>query len=780
MIRHWLATAADQQRRDWIKRFDPRFWTVDFPRPMMAAATTPVPRSVRVDLSFLRANDLAGLIWESADRFDHPLLGYATERDYRGLTLRFRWRAEGGVMPLDAVNGPTLTIEGRDASGNFRGWYVRLWNYAVGTPAEAVITLNFDTLAGGFLLPGEADPVFAGDIDRLFISLVPAAYTGTDTPLPGAVDAAVTLSDITCDGPRSTIAIGDTFVPPHRLRMATGYDDSYNLTPERLLRGILQTGYRTWLNHYVGMSHFFQLRWNAATARYEVDPARPLNASAAAWHRDFAARAAALGFTLIVSQSFELLDQHAPEAWKQRDAGGAPALTGYSPPSTLLSPSSGPALAWLQAVARVFVALAVAVGQSPHFQIGEPWWWVGPSHRPCFYDAATTAAYTAETGRPAPAPLTDARGSFDVATRAHLDWLGAKLGAATLALRDAVRSEAPAATTYLLFYAPQVVLAASPELVRANLPSAWAWPAFDVLQLEDYDFVTTGDFAGQAAARAMVTTRLGYPAAHQHYFAGFVATAAGRGQWPRIADAAAAAIARGVAETFVWAWPEIARDGFVAFEIEGDEAVAVFDDVRFPLDLGLRASGGPEFATQIATSSSGFEQRNSGWADARLHFDAGVGVRSEADLRLLLAFFRARRGQASGFRFTDPFDHSSRDDDAAVTRLDQRLGTGDGVATRFGLVKRYGDSADPHLRRITRPVAGSVTVAVGGTAATNWTLGAGGAIDFAAAPPAGAMVTAGFAFDVPVRFATDRIEVSAGGWRSGDAASVPLVEIREA
>ena len=418
-MRHWLATAADQTRRDWIKRFDARFWTVDFPRPMMASATTPAPRSVRVDLSFQRKNDLAGLIWESADRFDHPLLAYATSRDYRGQTLRFRWVAEGGVMPLDAVNGPTLTIEGRDAAGHFRGWYVRLWNYAVGTATDAIITLDFDKLAGGFLLPGEADPVFAGDIDRVFISLVPAAYTGVEAPLPSAVDAAVTLSGIACDGPGSTLAIGDVFVPPHRLRMATGYDDSYNLTPERLLRGIVATGYTTWLNHYVGMSHFFQLAWNAADGRYVVDPARPLNTAAAAWHRDFAARAAALGFTLIVSLSFELLDQHAPDAWKQRDAAGAPALTGYAPPSTLLSPVSTPAMAWLQSVGRAFVALAVAAGQSPHFQVGEPWWWVGPSHRPCFYDAATTAAYLAETGRSVPPRLTDARGTFDAPTRAY-------------------------------------------------------------------------------------------------------------------------------------------------------------------------------------------------------------------------------------------------------------------------------------------------------------------------------------------------------------------------
>ena len=122
---------------------------------MMAAVTTTAADALRVDAVFYRANDLAGLIWASEDTQDHPLLAYETARDYRGLTLSFRWRAKG-MIPLDAVYGPTLTIEGRDAQGRARTWYVRLWNYARGTPSDATITLDFDRLAGGFLLPAEA------------------------------------------------------------------------------------------------------------------------------------------------------------------------------------------------------------------------------------------------------------------------------------------------------------------------------------------------------------------------------------------------------------------------------------------------------------------------------------------------------------------------------------------------------------------------------------------------------------------------------------------------
>ncbi len=167
----WLATRRSGQDSDWIQRFDPLYWTVNFPRPMFASLVTTAPDALRVDAVFMRQGDLAGIIWDSTDRYDHPLLAYATDRDYSRTTLRFRWRS-GGVIPLDAVNGPTLTIEGRDASGAARAWYVRLWNYATGTPEDAEIVLPFSALDGGFLLPSEADPIHPATIERMFISLV--------------------------------------------------------------------------------------------------------------------------------------------------------------------------------------------------------------------------------------------------------------------------------------------------------------------------------------------------------------------------------------------------------------------------------------------------------------------------------------------------------------------------------------------------------------------------------------------------------------------------------
>jgi uncharacterized protein (TIGR02217 family) len=746
---YWLARERTVQDTGVITRFDPRFWTVNLPRPMMAAVTTVAADALRVDAVFYRGDDLAGLIWEAEDRHDHPLLAYETARDFRGCRLSFRWRS-GGVLPLDAVNGPTLTIEGRDAAGMPRAWYVRLWNYAEGSRDDAAVAIDFARLDGGFVLPGEADPVWAGDVDRMFVSLVAPGY-GTPGALAEPVEGWVELSDIACDGPGSVLTIGDVVVPEHGLGIASGYDDSYHLTPARLLRNALQLGYRGDIVHYVGMSHYFRLARSAATADGGV-----LNVAAAAWHRDFASSAHALGYGVIWSLSYELFDAHCPEDWKQRAADGSPALTGWVPPSTLLSPACTAAMDYLQAVAAAFLGVGAAAGLRPQFQVGEPWWWVTADGRPCLYDAHAVAAF-------APVPIETMRGPKTPAQIATLDAAGASLAASTAALCAAARAAAPACVTHLLTYLPTVLDARAPEARRANMPVGWASPAFDVLQLEDYDWVTAGDVASTRDGIAAATARLGYPAERQHYLSGFVLRREEAGQWRAIEAAAVAAQARGVGATFIWALPQVIRDGFVHFDRESD--MQAFDDVVFPLALGRAAEVTPGFSTQVVSTGGGAEQRQVDWAEAITSYDVGPGVRSEADMATLLAFFRARMGRARAFRLRDPFD---------AVGAGEMLGVGDGSTRRFALVRRYADTA----RRITRPVSGSVAVRVGGVVA-GFAVETGGWVVLDVAPAAGAVVEADFVFDVPVRFAEDRLSVSRATWAAGEAASVPLVEVRE-
>lgn len=775
---YWLATRRTVQQTDTIQRFDPRFWTVNFPRPAMASVVTTAPDALRVDAVFRKADDLIGLIWESEDKWDHPLLSYETKRDYSRLTLSFRWRS-AGVLPLDAVNGPTLTIEGRDAAGNARAWYVRLWNYAEGTATDAQVTLKFSELSGGFLLPAEADPVHPADIDRLFISLVAPGYgAGNAAPFAASVEGWVELTGVSCQGHKPMLTLGDVMVPPHGLAMCTGYDDAYNLAPARVLRQIRGLGYRGSINHYIGMSHFYAMVPDGGGG-FVVDPALPaMNAAAQKWHEAFLAGAAAMGQTVIASQSYELLAQNCPPDWQQRAQNGEPARTGWVPPSALLTPANAQAMAWVRKVGVALVGLMQGAGLPVRHQVGEPWWWVMQDRRICIYDDAAKAAFGGN-----PVSIPDLGASLNAAQKALLDQAGALLAQSTADLAAAVKAAAGSsgAETLLLAFLPTVLDPVTPEALRANLPAGWASPAFDTLQLEDYDWVTAGKDALRAQAREIAEARLNYPRESQHYLSGFVLLPENAAaEWARIDAAASEARALGVAETFIWALPQVSRDGFTRLpETSGDETMQSFDDVLFPLALGRDASVTPEFSTNVTITASGFERRNSLWSDARLRFDVGPGVRSDAELGELISFFRARRGQARGFRLRDPSDFSSNGMTGMPTPGDQILGVGDGATARFELAKHYGDGADAQRRRITRPRAESLRVSLDGAETGDFTLDPLGIVAFAVAPTAGTLVRAGFFFDVPVRFGEDRLDISGAEFAAGEAPSVPLVELRE-
>jgi uncharacterized protein (TIGR02217 family) len=769
----WLASKREGQDFDYIQRFDPRFWTVNFPRPMMATAVTTGPDSLRVEAEFHHKEELAGMIWDSQDTLDHPLLAYATDRNYSRTTLRFRWRS-GGVLPLDAVHGPTLTIEGRDAAGDARSWYVRIWNYAEGDPEDAAIVLPFSELRDGWEADG--DTVHPADIDRMFLSLAPPGYEPENEDLlPARVDGWVELSEIGCDGHRPMLTIGDVLLPPHGVRIATAFDDCYNQTPARLLRTIRHLGYRERIVHYVGMSHFYRLAPGGDDLL--VDETGVVCAPAVQWHANYFSLCAAQGYRPIPSLSYELFAEACPEAWQQRAHDGEAARTGWDPPSALLSPADADAMAWLRAVAGRFVELQVAAGLEAEFQVGEPWWWTMADGRICLYDDAAQAAFGGS-----PVAITDMRAALSEPQLALLDQAGELLAASTAELTDAVRDAAGGdATVYLLTFTPTVLDPSMPDLRRADMPVAWAYPAFDRLQLEDYDWLTHGAEALRKAAYATVADRLGYPLEAQDYFAGFVLLGEDAdGYWPRIDAGLDDALSRGVTERFVWAIPQVCRDGYTRLPPTQDDAMQAFDDVLYPLALGRDSGASPEFSTSVAVTASGHERRASLWSDARMRYDVGPGIRSEEELGELIAFFRARRGAARGFRLADPFDFSSNGMSGTPTMLDQRIGTGDGLTASFRLVKNYGGLDDPQVRPITRPREDSVMVSVGGVLETDWTLEPGGVVVFAEAPAEGAAVRAGFLFDVPVRFAEDRLDVSGAAFAAGEAPSVPLVEIREA
>jgi uncharacterized protein (TIGR02217 family) len=206
-----------------------------------------------------------------------------------------------------------------------------------------------------------------------------------------------------------------------------------------------------------------------------------------------------------------------------------------------------------------------------------------------------------------------------------------------------------------------------------------------------------------------------------------------------------------------------------------------FHDVRLPARLAFGSTGGVERRTEIVTLASGYEQRSSPWANGRRRYLIGAGIRSLAEAAELVGFFEARRGRLYAFRFKDFADFASCAPGASPSALDQAIGTGDGAATAFQLVKAYGDEASSYARTINKPADGTVIVAVAGVALSSSDFsvdGTTGVVTLESAPSAGQAVTAGFEFDTPVRFDSDRIDVTLEGFEAGRVVAVPLIEAR--
>ena len=197
-----------------------------------------------------------------------------------------------------------------------------------------------------------------------------------------------------------------------------------------------------------------------------------------------------------------------------------------------------------------------------------------------------------------------------------------------------------------------------------------------------------------------------------------------------------------------------------------------FIEVRFPTDIAYGAVGGPEYSTDIVITQSGFEQRNANWSQARGSYNVAHGVKTQAQLNTLIAFFRARKGRADGFRFKDWTDYQ-------ITA--QAIGTGDGSTKTFQLVKTYVSGTTSETRLITKPVAGTVNIYLGGVLQSGgaYTLDTtSGQVTFTTAPGSGVAITADFQFDIPVRFDTDRLAATLDSYGSYSWHDIPLIEIR--
>lgn len=203
-----------------------------------------------------------------------------------------------------------------------------------------------------------------------------------------------------------------------------------------------------------------------------------------------------------------------------------------------------------------------------------------------------------------------------------------------------------------------------------------------------------------------------------------------------------------------------------------------FHEIRLPLAASMGAVGGPERMTEVVRLASGAESRNARWSGSRRRWDVGGTVMRLDAAHELVAFFEARGGRLNGFRFRDPVDWKSCAPSEAIGAADQVIGTGDGVATEFQLVKRYASGGETFTRAIRKPVDGTVTVSVGDEVSTAFSVDlATGVVTLDVAPADGVSVSAGFEFDTPVRFDLDRLDMALVGHGAARIVRAPVVEV---
>ena len=190
-----------------------------------------------------------------------------------------------------------------------------------------------------------------------------------------------------------------------------------------------------------------------------------------------------------------------------------------------------------------------------------------------------------------------------------------------------------------------------------------------------------------------------------------------------------------------------------------------FVEVQFPTDISYGATGGPVFLTDVVTTVSGHEQRNSKWSQSRARYNVASGVKSEAQWQALIAFFRARRGKAVGFRFKDWSDFK------AVNQPLVALGDG-----TYQMVKRYVSGSVVSERVISKPVAGTVKLYKDSLQqVSGWSVDTATGIITTAIT---GTLSVDYEFDVPVRFDTDELALSMDSYNAGSWNNIPLIEVR--
>lgn len=572
----------------------------------------------KVTGTFRTKNDIVGIYWNSKDPIQHPYISYGEHTDYTNLILEFDYQMTGCKNFTDGVISVTM----RKTDGSV--YYFTMNRFITGNHFK----MEFNNL---YLVPGntyinnrgqsitvhENTPVSPKDIKSIMFVIVPTNFVEnnqTYTIMPN-VNFTCTVSNITVSN--GEICEEHLKLDPHKYRLCEGYDDFYDFNPYRICKEMRKLGYVNWVDLYIGASHFYEKSGtpndtiqvvdehgnprfdHVRTEKMVLNKNVPLNRAFSAW-LDCYARELKNNDTpnLVISVSMENLQ--CPQDWRQRDWNGNPALTGWIPSTFFYSPCHEEVAPYMQSVSQACLDIVVAHNMPPILQMGEAWWWWNENDKPvdpvthepiwdiyqppCFYDAKTKEKFEAEHGWEMPIYSTVWKSNFDSET---MYWLNQQICKYSDSLRAVVKSSRYQNGQYMALFFPPSVLDPDrvPKMMRQvnYLEGAYHPAKLDVLQLEDYDWVTGLPQSPETKERdkshhPLVYTlgeALGFPKDRVHYFGGFVQYPKDATEyWREIIKSMDDALAVGYKEVFVWAGSQVRRDnkliGYENYELVQD------------------------------------------------------------------------------------------------------------------------------------------------------------------------------------------------------------------
>lgn len=586
-------------------------WSITNNIESSVAVTSETPDDLTVTGTFRTQQDFVGLYWYSQDPIQHPYISYGTRSDYRDVILEFDYEMDGcqdfsvGTITFEANTGEIYYV----AMGQFieNGHFRLDFNALKQQPGNVYIDRD------GVMQPRTEE--FKVPVDDLKYMLFVLSSDKQDYTQSGYV--IMNNTDFTCRISNITVANGEICneqpaLAPHQYRICEGYDDIFDLNPYRIANEMRKLGYVGWVDFYIGASHFYEKSGNEGdvitdtgfnhnrTEKMVLDKTVPLNKAFMAWLDCYSRQLKNNGIeNLIISVSMENLQ--APQSWRQMDAEGNFAMSGWEPSTFLYSPCNDEAVAYVQKVSEACLDIVVENGLRPILQMGETWWWWNENDsknkQPYFYDNSTKARYLEEFGTDMPIYYSS-MAEYDNST---INWLNQQLVKYSDTLRNVIKSDKYTNGTYMaLFFTPSVMDPDRvPKMMREVnfIKDAYSPSKLDVFQIEDYDWVIYQNMNHNISYT--IGQDLGFSEDRLHYFGGFVPNPEDADKfWPLIEEAMDEAAERNFSEVYVWSGLEVRRDGkFIGYDEDELRANMVETTVDAPDYAGI----GEEFAISVNT-----------------------------------------------------------------------------------------------------------------------------------------------------------------------------------